>query len=49
MAISPVPDLAEVFAARRRIAPYLKPTPLYRYPALDGLTGTRVRVRGDRP
>jgi threonine dehydratase len=45
MAISPVPDLAEVLAARQRIAPYLKPTPLYRYPALDTLTGTRVRVK----
>jgi threonine dehydratase len=45
MAISPVPDLAEVLAARQRIAPYLKPTPLYRYPALDALTGTRVRVK----
>jgi threonine dehydratase len=45
MAISPVPDLAEVFAARQRIAPYLTPTPLYRYPALDALTGARVRVK----
>jgi len=45
MAISSVPDLAEVFAARQRIAPYLKPTPLYCYPALDALTGTRVRVK----
>jgi threonine dehydratase len=40
MAISPVPDLAEVYAARRRIEPYLKPTPLYSYPALDALTRT---------
>src|ERR1041385_1552248 len=45
MAISSVPDLAEVLAARQRIAPYLKPTPLYRYPALATLTGTRVRVK----
>src|SRR5579862_4242888 len=45
MAISPVPDLAEVYAARQRIEPYLKPTPLYRYPALDALTGARVRVK----
>jgi threonine dehydratase len=45
MAISPIPDFAEVFAARRRIAPYLKPTPLYSYPALDALTGARVRVK----
>src|SRR5690242_2783673 len=45
MAISPIPDLAEAFAARQRIAPYLKPTPLYSYPALDALTGARVRVK----
>jgi threonine dehydratase len=50
MAISPtpassIPDLADVLAARRRIEPYLKPTPLYRYPALDALTGTRMRVK----
>ena len=28
-----------------RIAPYLQPTPLYHYPALDALTGARVRVK----
>ena len=42
---SAVPDLAEVLAARRRIEPYLRPTPLYRYPALDTLTGARVQVK----
>ena len=41
----PVPDLADVLAARQRIAPYLQPTPLYRYPALDALTGARVWVK----
>src|ERR1700750_2664065 len=40
-----VPDLADVLAARRRIRPYLTPTPLYRYPALDTLTGARVQVK----
>src|SRR5437764_5560404 len=40
-----VPDLAEVLAARLRIAPYLRPTPLYRYPALDALAGTQVWVK----
>ena len=40
-----VPDLADVLAARRRIAPYLRPTSLYRYPALDAMTGTRVWVK----
>ena len=32
-------DLADVLAARQRIAPYLRPTPLYRYPALDATGG----------
>ncbi len=41
----PVPDLADVLAARQRIAPYLQPTPLYRYPALDAITGTQVWVK----
>jgi threonine dehydratase len=40
-----VPDLADVLAARERIAPYLRPTPLYRYPALDAVTGTRTFVK----
>jgi threonine dehydratase len=42
---SQVPDLADVLAARQRIAPYLQPTPLYRYPALDAMTGARVWVK----
>src|ERR1700755_3094910 len=45
MAASQVPDLADVLAARRRIVPYLQPTPLYRYPALDAMTGARVWVK----
>ena len=45
MAASQVPDLADVLAARQRIAPYLGPTPLYRYPALDAMTGARVWVK----
>ncbi|HEY3957871.1 MAG TPA: threonine/serine dehydratase [Streptosporangiaceae bacterium] len=40
-----VPDLAGVLAARRRIAPYLRATPLYRYPALDAVTGTQTFVK----
>jgi len=40
-----VPDLADVLAARQRITPYLGPTPLYRYPALDALTGAQVWVK----
>src|SRR5437762_8646919 len=42
MTVPPAPDLADVLAARQRIAPYLRPTPLYRYPALDALTGAQV-------
>src|SRR5262245_24147309 len=45
MAAFQVPDLADVLAARQRIAPYLQPTPLYRYPALDEMTGAQVRVK----
>ncbi len=45
MTALPVPDLADVLAARRRIAPHLRPTPLYRYPALDALTGAQVWVK----
>jgi len=40
-----IPDLADVLAARQRIAPYLQPTPLYRYPALDALAGTQLWVK----
>jgi threonine dehydratase len=40
-----VPDLADVLAARERIAPYLRPTPLYSYPALDELSGARLAVK----
>jgi threonine dehydratase len=45
MADSLVPDLADVLAARQRISSYLQPTPLYRYPALDALTGALVWVK----
>jgi threonine dehydratase len=45
MTASPVPDLADVLGARQRIAPYLRPTPLYRYPALDAMTGARLWVK----
>jgi threonine dehydratase len=40
-----IPDLSDVLAARQRIAPYLPPTPLYRYPALDALTGAHLWVK----
>ena len=38
-------DLTDVLEARRRIAPHLKPTPLYTYPALSELVGTEVWVK----
>ena len=40
-----MPTLADVRAARERIAPYLQPTPLYRYPLLEELIGTEVWVK----
>jgi threonine dehydratase len=40
-----VPTLADVLEARRRIAPHLRPTPLYRYASLDDLLGTDVFVK----
>jgi threonine dehydratase len=40
-----VPDLDDVLAARQRIAPYLRPTPLYRYPALDAVAGAQLWVK----
>ena len=39
------PGFADVLAARRRIAPHLPRTPLYRYPQLDELVGTEVHVK----
>jgi threonine dehydratase len=39
------PTFTDVLAARRRIAPHLRPTPLYRYPALDAVAGTEVWVK----
>jgi threonine dehydratase len=40
-----IPTLADVYEARRRIAPYLRPTPLYSYSAVDQLVGTTVHVK----
>jgi threonine dehydratase len=37
--------MQDVLEARRRIAPYLPRTPLYRYPALDQVVGTEVWVK----
>ena len=40
-----IPTFNDVLAARQRIAPYLKPTALHRYPALDELVGTQTWVK----
>jgi threonine dehydratase len=40
-----VPTLDDVRAAAERIAPHLRPTPLYRYPELDELLGLETWVK----
>ena len=40
-----VPRLRDVLDAQRAIAPYLDPTPLRRYPALDGMVGVELFVK----
>lgn len=40
-----LPTIADVLEAKRRIAPYLRPTPLYRYAVLDELMGAEVFVK----
>ncbi len=39
------PNLVDVLAARKRIAPHLPRTPLFRYPALDALLGCEAWVK----
>jgi threonine dehydratase len=39
------PTFEEVLAAQRRIAAFLRPTPLHRHPALDELIGAEVWVK----
>jgi len=39
------PTFRDVLSARQRIRPFLKPTPLNRYPALDALIGAEVWVK----
>jgi threonine dehydratase len=41
----PSPTFADVLAARRRIARFLRPTPLRSYPGLDELLGTSAWVK----
>jgi threonine dehydratase len=45
MADASFPTLADVIEARDRIAPYLRPTPLYDYPSLSELAGCEVFVK----
>ena len=45
MAEYPVPTFQDVLAAHQRIAPYLRPTPLFSYPALNDLIGASVYVK----
>jgi threonine dehydratase len=40
-----IPTFVDVLAAKRQIAPYLRPTPLYSYPPLSELVGTEVWVK----
>ena len=40
-----IPTFADVLAARRRIRPHLRPTPLFRYAGLDRIVGTEVHVK----
>jgi threonine dehydratase len=40
-----VPTLADVHEAQTRIAPYLRPTPLYEYASLNELVGAQVFVK----
>jgi threonine dehydratase len=39
------PSLRDIYDARRAMAPYLLRTPLFNYPALDQVVGTRVYVK----
>ena len=45
MAELPIPTLVDVLDARRRIAPYLRPTALFAYDGLNRLVGTEVWVK----
>lgn len=40
-----LPTFQDVLLARKTIAPYLKPTPLYRYPALDALLDAEAYIK----
>jgi len=41
----PLPTFVDVLQAQKTIRPYLAPTPLYHYPALDHLLGAQIYVK----
>ncbi len=40
-----IPTLVDILAAQRRLRPFLPPTPLHSYPALDALIGAQVFIK----
>jgi threonine dehydratase len=40
-----IPTLQDVLLARRQISPYLSPTPMHSYPAINELIGTKVFIK----
>ena len=42
-----IPSFPDVLLAQRQIRPYLKPTPLHSYPAMNELLGTGVYIKDD--
>jgi threonine dehydratase len=40
-----IPTLQDVLLARRQISPYLSPTPMHKYPAINELIGTEVFIK----
>ncbi|MFL5626231.1 MAG: hypothetical protein ACJ788_11625 [Ktedonobacteraceae bacterium] len=42
-----MPTFVDVLLAQRRIRPYLPPTPLHSYPAMNDLLGTEVFIKDD--
>lgn len=40
-----IPTFRDVLAAQKRIKPYLKPTPLLSYPAINEFVGTEVHIK----
>ena len=42
-----IPGFQDVLLAQRQIRPYLSRTPMYSYPAINGLIGTNVHIKDD--